>query len=190
MLSYCTEGYLCILQSGNPRRIFFYFHMQPKLQISNVRTSQLLGGCCRGSRWQRSSGSARCIPLPKSDFDLPTLCASPIRNIDSTFAANHVTCSITKFHWALSKLPESLMYTMDTIGPLAITDSYGELQNIQLQSYSLSSAQKTARLLDHPGLGSKNSWSAVWGFCAASCRSHSNSSPATCDRQTSNRLGF
>jgi hypothetical protein len=47
---------------------------------------------------------------------------------------------------------------MDTIGhicdePSRYPDPYQELQNILLESYGLSAAQKTAHLLDHPGPG-------------------------------------
>ncbi len=77
-------------------------------------------------------------------------------NFNSTFAANHITWSLTKFHSALSKLPASLT---DTIGvlceePAAISNPYGELLNILLRSLQQSASQKATSLLDHQGLGS------------------------------------
>ena len=89
-------------------------------------------------------------PPPETDFAgavrLADYCAeSPqswFRNINSSFAASRVTRSCTKFHWAVSKLPVSLM---DTIGhicnePSRYPDPYQELQNILLESYGLSAA--------------------------------------------------
>ena len=86
-----------------------------------------------------------CADLPQAWFI----------NINSTFAASGVTRPLTKFHWAVSKLPVTLM---DTIGhicdnPSAYQDPYQELQSILLESYGYSAAQKTAHLLDHPGQG-------------------------------------
>ncbi len=77
------------------------------------------------------------------------------RSINSTFAVSHVTKPITKFHWALSKLPTTLV---DTIGPLcddpgSVEDLYKKLQRIVLHSYDLSEHQKIVKWLDHPGLG-------------------------------------
>ena len=74
---------------------------------------------------------------------------------------------MTKFHIAVSKLPVSLM---DTIGylcddPSPMDDLYLELQAILLWSYSLSATQKTACLLDHPGLGS-NKPQFYWTNCS------------------------
>ena len=102
-------------------------------------------------------------PPPETDFAgavrLADYCAeSPqawFRNINSTFAASRVTCSTTKFHRAVSKLPVSLMDIIGHIGddPSVYPDPYQELQNILLESYGLSAAQKTAHLLDHPGQG-------------------------------------
>ncbi len=54
-------------------------------------------------------------------------------SINSTSAASRVTLSLTKFHWAVSKLPSTLVNT----GPLwnnhtAVANPYAELQNIVL----------------------------------------------------------
>ena len=54
------------------------------------------------------------------------------------------------------KLPSSLIDTISALcgDPNAVAEPYVELQNILSQSYRLSAAQKTARLLDRPGLQS------------------------------------
>ena len=90
------------------------------------------------------------------------------RCIASTFAIANITNAKTKFHMAVAKLPISLM---DSIGhlcdnPNRVPDPYTELQNILIRSYGLSDAQKTARLLDHPGLGC-NKPSVMWDQLAA-----------------------
>ena len=86
-----------------------------------------------------------CADLPQAWF----------RSINSTFAMHNVTRSKTKFHMAVSKLPISIMDTSGHLcdDPAAVEDPYVELQDILVRSYGLSAAQKTARLLDHPGLG-------------------------------------
>jgi hypothetical protein len=71
--------------------------------------------------------------------------------------------SLTKFNWALSKLPFSLI---DSIGPLCknpaiYADPYQELQVILLRSYSLSTSQRTSKWLDHPGCGN-NKPTVLW----------------------------
>jgi hypothetical protein len=83
--------------------------------------------------------------------------------IDAMFAASRITASLTKFNYALSKLPFSLI---DTIGPLcrdpsAHRDPYQELQDILLRSYGLSAAQRTGKWLDYPGCGN-NRPSVMW----------------------------
>jgi hypothetical protein len=69
----------------------------------------------------------------------------------------------SKFNWALSKLPFSLI---DSINPLCkrpatCADSYQELQDILLRSYGLSTSQRTSKRLDHPGCGN-NRPPAIW----------------------------
>ncbi len=80
-------------------------------------------------------GGAVCLPdyYPKSP-------KAWFCSISETFAASRVTRSLTKFQWALSKLPFMLI---DSIGqfcrnPSAYADPYQELQDILLLSYSLS----------------------------------------------------
>jgi hypothetical protein len=51
----------------------------------------------------------------------------------------------------IERLPTSLMDTISVLCDNPI-DHYAELQNILLQSYSFNAAQKTVRLLNHPGL--------------------------------------
>ncbi len=70
---------------------------------------------------------------------------------------------LTKFNWALSKFPFSLI---DSIGPLckrptAYRDPYQELQDILLRSYGLRASQRTGKWLDHPGC-SNNRPSVMW----------------------------
>jgi hypothetical protein len=84
-------------------------------------------------------------------------------SIDATFAASSITKKLTKFNWALTKLPFSLI---DSIGPLCkrpatYLDPYQELQGILLRSYGLSTSQRTGKWLDHPGC-SNNRPSVMW----------------------------
>ncbi len=46
--------------------------------------------------------------------------------LDSTFAMANLTQSITKFHWAMSKLPFSLITTVRPMArdPTAVSDPY------------------------------------------------------------------
>jgi hypothetical protein len=59
----------------------------------------------------------------------------------------------------VSKLLATVVDTIEPLcgDPAAVTDLYPELQNIVLHSYSLSTAPRTARRLDHPGLESNKS---------------------------------
>jgi hypothetical protein len=70
---------------------------------------------------------------------------------------------LTKFNWALSKLPFSLI---DSLGllckrPATYRDLYQELQDILLRSYGLSTSQRTSKWLDHLGFGN-NRPSIMW----------------------------
>jgi hypothetical protein len=58
------------------------------------------------------------------------------RQIKSTFAVYRVTRSITKFHWAVSKLTASLLDTVGALrdNPAAFADPFAELQKILLRS--------------------------------------------------------
>ncbi len=63
------------------------------------------------------------------------------------FAAAKITQPLTKFHWALAKLPFSLIATIRPLAkdPSSFRDPYKELQDILLRSYGLSVAQMTGR---------------------------------------------
>jgi hypothetical protein len=54
--------------------------------------------------------------------------------LDSTFATANITQSITKFHWAMSKLPFSLIATVRPLSrdPTAVADPYKELKELLL----------------------------------------------------------
>ncbi len=71
------------------------------------------------------------------------------------FAATKITSSLTKFHWALAKLPFSLIATVCPLAkdPSSYHDPYQELQDILLRSYGLSVAQMTSKWLDYPLCG-------------------------------------
>jgi hypothetical protein len=76
------------------------------------------------------------------------------RQINSIFAASCVTRLLTKYHWAISKLPSTLV---DVIGslrddPTAVADPYAELQAILLRSYGLSTTQRTVRYHQRPSI--------------------------------------
>ncbi len=91
--------------------------------------------------------AALCLPefyanSPQSWFDC----------LDSTFATANITQSITKFHWAVSKLPFSLIATVRPLSrnPTANSDPYKELQELLLRSYGLTDEQMTNKWLDYP----------------------------------------
>jgi hypothetical protein len=75
--------------------------------------------------------------------------------IDVMFAAAKITQPLTKFHWALAKLPFSLTATVRPLSrnPSAFSDPYKELQELLLCSYGLSAAQMTSRWLGYPMCG-------------------------------------
>jgi hypothetical protein len=73
----------------------------------------------------------------------------------STFATAIITQSITKFHWAMSKLPFSLIATVRPLSRdrTAVTNPYKELKELLLRSYGLSDEQLTNKCLDCPMCG-------------------------------------
>jgi hypothetical protein len=75
--------------------------------------------------------------------------------LDSTFATDNITQSITKFHWALAKLLFSLIATVRPLSrnPNTVSDPYKELQELLLRSYGLSAEQVTNKWLDYPMCG-------------------------------------
>jgi hypothetical protein len=66
--------------------------------------------------------------------------------IDAMFATTKITQPITKFHWALAKLPFSLIATVRPLSrdPTAVSDPYKELQELLLRSHGLSTTQMTS----------------------------------------------
>jgi hypothetical protein len=70
-------------------------------------------------------------------------------------ATAKITQLITKFHWALAKLPFSLIATVHPLSrdPTTISDLYKELQELLLRSYGLSAKQMTSKWLDYPMCG-------------------------------------
>jgi hypothetical protein len=76
-------------------------------------------------------------------------------SIDATFAASWFTRSLTKFHWALSKLPFTLTDSISPIceKPSAYANPY--------QEPGVRASQGTGKRLDHPGLGN-NKPSVLW----------------------------
>jgi hypothetical protein len=122
------------------------------------KNSQETRHCCRRHPPQPEYAASVRLPDYYADYPQAWFC-----NIDATFAASRITKSLTKFNWALSKLPLSLI---DSIGPLCkrpatYRDPYQELQDILLSSYGLSASQRTGKWLDHPGC-SNNRPSVMW----------------------------
>ncbi len=85
-------------------------------------------------------------------------------NLDSQFATANITQSLTKFHWAVAKLPFSLSPTIQPLAddPTAVADPYGMLKELLLESYGLTEEQKTSRWLDYPMCGSETRPSVLW----------------------------
>jgi hypothetical protein len=75
--------------------------------------------------------------------------------LDSTFATANITQLIMKFHWAMSKLPFSLIASIYPLSrdPTAAADPYKELKELNLRSYGLSDEQITNKWLDYPMCG-------------------------------------
>jgi hypothetical protein len=101
---------------------------------------------------QQQEPAVATIRLPDFYTDSPQ---SWFDCIDAMFAAAKITQPLTKFHWALAKLPFSLIATIRPLSrdPTAIGDPYKELQELLLRSYGLSAAQMTSRWLDYPMCG-------------------------------------
>jgi hypothetical protein len=98
---------------------------------------------------QEQAAAATTVRLPDFYSDSPQ---AWFDCIDTKFAAAKITQPLTKFHWALAKLPFSLIATVRTLSrdPSAYRDPYKELQDILLRSYALSVTQMTSRWLDYP----------------------------------------
>jgi hypothetical protein len=63
-------------------------------------------------RRRENNESATTVRIPEYYEDASM---AWFRSINATFAVSRITKPITKFHWALSELPATLV---DTIGPL------------------------------------------------------------------------
>jgi hypothetical protein len=100
------------------------------------------------SQNQQQEPAAATIRLP----DLPQ---SWLDCLDAMFATAKITQPLTKFHWALAKLPFLLIATVPLLSryPTAVGNPYKELQELLLRSYGLSVAQMTSRWLDYPMCG-------------------------------------
>jgi hypothetical protein len=99
---------------------------------------------------QHHAAIAAAIRLPEFYANSPQ---SWFDCLDSTFATANITLPITKFHWAVSKLPFSLTVPPLSRNPTAVSDPYKELQELLLLSYGLSDKQMTNKWLDYPMCG-------------------------------------
>jgi hypothetical protein len=101
---------------------------------------------------QQQAAAAAVVRLPEFHGNEPQ---AWFDCLDSTFATANITQSITKFHWAMSKLPFSLIATVRPLSrnPTAVGDPYKELKELLLRSYSLSDEQMTNKWLDYPMCG-------------------------------------
>jgi hypothetical protein len=110
---------------------------------------------------QQQAAAAAAVRLPDFQADSPQYWFDCL---DSTFATANITQSITKFHWAVSKLPFSLTPTIRplTRNPTAVADPYKELKELLLQSYGMTDEQRTNKWLDYPMCGSDTRPSVLW----------------------------
>jgi hypothetical protein len=99
---------------------------------------------------QQQAGAAIRLPdfyadSPQAWFDC----------LNAMFATANITQPITEFHWALAKLPFSLIATVRLLSrdPTAVSDPYKELQELLLWSYDLSAEQMTSKWLDYQMCG-------------------------------------
>jgi hypothetical protein len=81
-----------------------------------------------------AAAAAAAVHLPDFHADSPQCWFD---NLDSRFATANITLSITKFHWAMAKLPFSLTPTIRplTRDPTAVADPYKKLKDLILESY-------------------------------------------------------
>ncbi len=133
-------------------------HMQPT-EKDTQQCPTSMDSSAEG-RGENDFAGTVCIPdyyaeEPEAWFDI----------INATFAALGVTNSLMKFHWAVSKLPLTMIVTIRPLckNPSAVDDPYAELQRRVLLSYGLSAYQRTVKWLDYPDLvGSNNRPSVLW----------------------------
>jgi hypothetical protein len=110
---------------------------------------------------QQATAAAAAVRLPDFHTDSPQCWFD---NLDSQFATANITQSITKFHWAMSKLPFSLTPTISplTRNPTTVADPYKELKELLLQSYGMTDELRTNKWLDYPMCGSETRPSVLW----------------------------
>jgi hypothetical protein len=110
---------------------------------------------------QQAAAATAAIRLPDFHADSPQCC---FVCLDSTFAKANITQSITKLHWAMSKLPFALVATIRPLSrdPTAVADPYKELKELLLQSYGLSDEQRTSKWLDYPMCSGDTRPSVLW----------------------------
>jgi hypothetical protein len=108
-----------------------------------------------------AAAAAAAICLPDFHADSPQCWFDCL---DSTFAMANIIQSITKFHWAMSKLPFSLTPTVRPLSrdPTAVADPYKELKELLLQSYGLTDEQRTSKWLDYPMCSGDTRPSVLW----------------------------
>ena len=110
---------------------------------------------------QQQAAAAAAVRLPDFHADSPQCWFT---NLDSQFATANITQSITKFHWAVAKLPFSLTPTIHPLArdPTAVADPYGRLKELLLESYGMTEEQRTSKWLDYPMCGSETRPSVLW----------------------------
>jgi hypothetical protein len=108
-----------------------------------------------------AAAAAAAVRLPDFHTDSPQCWFD---NLDSQFATANITLSITKFHWAVAKLPFSLTPTIRplTRDPTAVPDPYKKLKDLILESYGMTDEQRTNKWLDYPMCDSATRPSVLW----------------------------
>jgi hypothetical protein len=108
-----------------------------------------------------AAAAADAVRLPDFHADCPQCWFT---NLDSQFATANITQSITKFHWAVAKLPFSLTPTIHPLArdPTAVANPYGRLKELLLESYGMTDEQQTSKWLDYPMCGSETRPSVLW----------------------------
>jgi hypothetical protein len=89
---------------------------------------------------QAAAAADATVRLPDFHADSPQCWFT---NLDSQFTTANITQSITKFHWAVAKLPFSLTPTIHPLAhdPTAVADPYGRLKELLLESYCMTDEQ-------------------------------------------------
>jgi hypothetical protein len=110
---------------------------------------------------QAAAAAAAAVRLPDFHADSPQCWFD---NLDSQSATANITLSITKFYWAVAKLPFSLTPTIRplTRDPTAVADPYKKLKELLLESYGMTDEQRTNKWIDYPMCGSETRPSVLW----------------------------